>query len=110
MSYAGRQPRVYLRDLQTGEEESLGHFDGMSFAPRFAGDGHHVAMSIARSGGTQIYTMDLRGRQLHQITSTPGAINKLRKAEEPAPAPAVTPEDVLLLREIRDSLKASPRV
>ena len=35
-------------------------------------------------------------------------INRLRKANEPAPAPApepVTPEDVLLLREIRDSLK-----
>ncbi|WP_280525078.1 large conductance mechanosensitive channel protein MscL [Undibacterium oligocarboniphilum] len=34
--------------------------------------------------------------------------NKLKQAEaksEPAPAPAVTPEDVLLLREIRDSLK-----
>jgi len=34
------------------------------------------------------------------------AINKLKTAEEEAPAePAPTPEDVLLLREIRDSLK-----
>ena len=32
--------------------------------------------------------------------------NKMKKAEPvPAPAPVVTPEDVLLLREIRDSLK-----
>jgi large conductance mechanosensitive channel len=33
-------------------------------------------------------------------------INRLKKAE-PAPAPAapVTPEDIVLLREIRDSLK-----
>jgi large conductance mechanosensitive channel len=31
-------------------------------------------------------------------------MNKL-KAAEPAPAPAATPEDVLLLREIRDNLK-----
>jgi len=32
--------------------------------------------------------------------------NKLKKKEEAAPAaPAPTPEDVLLLREIRDSLK-----
>jgi large conductance mechanosensitive channel len=38
-------------------------------------------------------------------------INKLRKPEEAAaPAePAPTPEDVLLLREIRDSLKNNPR-
>ncbi|EJL72827.1 large conductance mechanosensitive channel protein MscL [Variovorax sp. Varisp85] len=33
-------------------------------------------------------------------------INKLRKTEEAAPpAPAATPEDITLLREIRDSLK-----
>jgi len=31
-------------------------------------------------------------------------INRLKK-EAPAPAPAATPEDVVLLREIRDSLK-----
>ena len=33
-------------------------------------------------------------------------MNKMRKADEPAPAEAApTPEDVLLLREIRDALK-----
>jgi large conductance mechanosensitive channel len=31
-------------------------------------------------------------------------MNKMKKAE-PAPAPAATPEDVVLLREIRDALK-----
>jgi len=37
-------------------------------------------------------------------------INKLRKPEEAAAAaPAPTPEDVLLLREIRDSLQNTPR-
>jgi large conductance mechanosensitive channel len=35
-------------------------------------------------------------------------INNLRKRQETAPAP--TPEDILLLREIRDTLKNSPRV
>lgn len=75
MSYAGRQPRVYLRDLQSGEEESLGHFEGMSFAPRFSNDGNHVAMSIARNGSTQVFSMDLRSRQLRQLTNTPGIIN-----------------------------------
>lgn len=33
------------------------------------------------------------------------AMNKLQKKQVEAPAPVVTPEDVLLLREIRDSLK-----
>ncbi len=36
-------------------------------------------------------------------------INNLRKPEA-APAPAAPPEDVLLLREIRDELKKLPRV
>jgi large conductance mechanosensitive channel len=32
------------------------------------------------------------------------AMNSMKK-NEPAPAPAPTPDDILLLREIRDSLK-----
>lgn len=34
-------------------------------------------------------------------------VNRLKRNNpEPAPAPAVTPEDIVLLREIRDSLKS----
>lgn len=33
------------------------------------------------------------------------AINSLKKKEEPAAAPPSTPEDIVLLREIRDALK-----
>lgn len=69
LSYAGKQPRVYLRDLQTGREESLGTFEGMSFAPRFSNDGNSIVMSIASGGSTQIFKMDLRNRQLIKITS-----------------------------------------
>lgn len=69
MSYAGKVPRVYLRDLQTGREESLGTFEGMSFAPRFSNDGHTIIMSIARNGVTNLYTMDLRSRKLSQLTN-----------------------------------------
>ncbi len=34
-------------------------------------------------------------------------INRLRRTSAPAPAPAAPPEDVVLLREIRDSLRRS---
>ena len=34
-------------------------------------------------------------------------VNKLRRHEDAAPAPAAPPEDIVLLREIRDSLKRS---
>jgi TolB protein len=71
LSYAGGAPRVYLRDLQTGREESLGRFDGMSFAPRFNNNGNRMVMSIARGGVTNIYGMDLRSRQLGKLTQSP---------------------------------------
>ncbi len=35
-------------------------------------------------------------------------VNRLRRTEPAAPAPVVTPEDVVLLREIRDSLRGRP--
>lgn len=68
LSYSGKQPRVFLRDLQTGREESLGRFDGMSFAPRFSPDGKRMVMSIAQGGITNIFEMDLRSRQLRKLT------------------------------------------
>ncbi len=68
LSYAGKQPRVFLRDLQSGREESLGSFEGMSFAPRFSHDGKSIVMSIAQSGSTQIYKMNLSARRLVKIT------------------------------------------
>ncbi len=72
LSYAGGKPRVYLRDLQTGREESLGTFEGMSFAPRFNHNGQRMVMSIARGGNTEIYEMDLRSRQMKRLTNSPG--------------------------------------
>lgn len=75
MSYSGNQPRVFLRDLQTGREESLGRFNGMSFAPRFNHDGSRMTMSIASGGVTSIYEMDLRNRAMRRLTQSSGAID-----------------------------------
>jgi TolB protein len=75
MSYAGRQPRVFLRDLQTGREEMMGRFEGMSFAPRFNHDGSRMLMSIAKGGQTSIYEMDLKSRQMRRLTNSPGIID-----------------------------------
>lgn len=72
MSYAGNTPRVFLRDLQTGREESLGKFNGMSFSPRFNHDGSRMLMSIAQGGQTSIYEMDLRSRSMRRLTNSPG--------------------------------------
>ena len=39
MSYFRNEPRVYLLDIETGSQEIVGKFPGMTFAPRFSPDG-----------------------------------------------------------------------
>lgn len=70
MSYAGgKQPRVYMRDIETGREKLIGDFPGMSFAPRFSPDGKKAIMSVALNGNSDIYTLDLSSGQKTRITS-----------------------------------------
>ena len=45
LSYIGKVPRVYLFNLTTGQQEVLGDFPGMTFAPRFSPNGNKVIMS-----------------------------------------------------------------
>lgn len=70
LSYARGTPRVYLFNIDTGQQEVLGDFPGMTFAPRFSPDGNKVIMSLAVNGASQIYSLDLRTRKATQITST----------------------------------------
>jgi TolB protein len=43
----------------------------MTFAPRFSPDGHKVVMSMVQNGNSDIYIMDLRTREVRQLTSHP---------------------------------------
>ena len=71
LSYEGGVPRVYLRQIDTGQQELLGDFPGMTFAPRFSPDGNFVAMTLAQRGNSDIYEMDLRSRQVRRLTDNP---------------------------------------
>lgn len=70
LSYAGNNPRVYLLDLDTGQQEVVGDFPGMTFAPRFSPDGQKIIMSLQRGGNSNIYEMDLRTRVTRRLTNT----------------------------------------
>ncbi|WP_374382215.1 Tol-Pal system beta propeller repeat protein TolB [Dongia sp.] len=72
MSYYGNKPRVYLFNIDSGQQEVLGDFPGMTFAPRFSPDGSKVIMSMAQGGNTDIYVMDIRTRRTQRVTNTPG--------------------------------------
>ncbi|MEJ2028027.1 MAG: Tol-Pal system beta propeller repeat protein TolB, partial [Limibacillus sp.] len=71
VSYVNGTPRVYLFNLNTGQQEVLGEFPGMSFAPRFGPGGNSIVMSLARSGNSDVYTLDLRTRDLRRLTADP---------------------------------------
>ena len=71
LSYEGGVPRVYLRQIDTGQQELLGDFPGMTFAPRFSPDGNLVVMTLAQRGNSDIYEMDLRSRQVRRLTDNP---------------------------------------
>ena len=58
MSYFRNMPRVYLLDIETGTQEVVGNFPGMTFAPRFSPDGKKIVMSFAKDGTSDIDTMD----------------------------------------------------
>ena len=71
LSYFRNLPRVYLLDIETGVQEVVGDFPGMTFAPRFSPDGKKIIMSFAMDGNSEIYTMDLENRVVEKITNHP---------------------------------------
>ena len=68
LSYFRNLPRVYLLDIETGAQEVVGDFAGMTFAPRFSPDGKKIIMSFAQDGNSDIYTMNLNTRVVERIT------------------------------------------
>jgi len=71
MSYVNpNSPRVYILDIETGQQEIVGEFPGMTFAPRFSNDGEKIVLSYTDPdiGNSEIYILDLKTRMSKQIT------------------------------------------
>jgi TolB protein len=71
MSYFKNLPRVYLLNIETGIQDLVGDFPGMTFAPRFSPDGKKIIMSFAQEGNSDIYTMDIKTRVVEKLTDHP---------------------------------------
>jgi TolB protein len=61
--------RIYIFNIETGRQETVGQIKGMVFAPRFSPDGSKLAYSVAQGGNTDIYVMDLRSRSTRRLTT-----------------------------------------
>lgn len=71
LSYDRGIPRVYLLKIDSGQQEVLGKFPGMTFAPRFSPDGNGVVLTYATDGNSDIFEMDLRSHKVRQLTYNP---------------------------------------
>jgi TolB protein len=71
MEFGQGDPRVYLRNIETGQTEIVGNFPGMSFSPRFSPDGQRVIMSLQQGGNSNLFVMDLRSKSTTRLTDTP---------------------------------------
>ena len=72
MSYVNpSNPRVFIFDIETGKQEVVGEFPGMTFAPRFSPDGKKIVMSYSdpNVGNSEIYVLDLTTRVSKRITN-----------------------------------------
>ena len=71
LSYLDNKPRVYIFNIDSGKQEVLGTFPGMTFAPRFSPDGNKLIMSLSVNGNSDLHVMDLRTRQSQRLTDHP---------------------------------------
>jgi len=71
LSYRSGVPSVFLFNIETGQQEALGQFPGMTFAPRFSDDGEKIVFSQEIGGNSDVYVMDLRTRRTTRLTFNP---------------------------------------
>lgn len=69
MNFDNGNPQVYLLDLASGRQQSIGSFGQMTFSPRFSPDGRTLAFSVEQGGTTNIYAMPIGSNKPVQLTS-----------------------------------------
>lgn len=74
ITYTALRPNgasVYLFNVETGRQETVGHFPGMVMASRFSPDGSRLAFAVEKGGNVDVYAEDLHSRQIRRLTADP---------------------------------------
>lgn len=66
-----RPAKVYLFNIQTGEQREVGEFPGMTFAPRFTPEGDRLLVSFALNGNSDVAYLDPISGRLSRLTTNP---------------------------------------
>ncbi len=75
LNYFNKMPRAYLFNIETGVQELIGEFSGMTISPRFSPDGEKIILAAdmkkkGRKGGSfEIYAMNLETRVMKRLTN-----------------------------------------
>ncbi|MCW9015500.1 MAG: hypothetical protein OQJ89_00905, partial [Kangiellaceae bacterium] len=59
---------IYLADINSGESTQLTSHEGMETFPKFSRKGDKIAFAAEFNGSRQVYTMNLDGSDIRQIT------------------------------------------
>ena len=68
LAYVNDLPRIYLLNIETGQQELLGDFEGQPSAPRYSPKGDAILLSLSRAGNTDLFEVDLISRRINRLT------------------------------------------
>jgi TolB protein len=68
VSFQDNDPRVYLFDMQSGEQQLVGSFGDLTIGPRFSPDGNSLLMSVSRGNGAAIVRVSPSGGGMTALT------------------------------------------
>ena len=72
LSYVDGNPRIYIYDIGTGQQQLVTQSSNPTFAPRWSPDGRWILYSMAVNGNTDIYRVSAGGGPSVRLTDAPG--------------------------------------
>lgn len=66
-----RPAKVYIFNIETGEQRQIGDYPGMTFAPRFTTNGDRLLVSFTIGGNSEVAYLDPDTGEFERLTTNP---------------------------------------